>query len=72
MRAAVAPPRPSARDPPQLYPQRLVIGGQLRLVTLRRAMRTHDPTCPPLRNTETVLKHQDGLAPARRLTSFPA
>jgi len=71
MRTAVPPPRPPARDPPQLRPQRLIITGHARLMTLGRAALSDIPARPSLRNTETVLDHPDRLAPARRAHQFP-
>jgi hypothetical protein len=71
VRPAVPPPRPLAGEPPQLRTQRRVLRRDERLVTLRRAMLTHDPARPPLRQAETILEHQDRPAPARRAHQFP-
>jgi hypothetical protein len=71
MRPAIAPPRPPPRDPAQLRPQRLIMGSDVRLMTLRRAVLTNDSARPPLRDPQAVLQHQDRLAPARRAHQFP-
>ena len=71
MRAAIPPPRPAPGDPAQLSPQRGIVTGRDRLVTLGRAMLTDISARPPLRHTEAVLQHPDRLAPTRRAHQFP-
>ena len=71
LRAPVPPPRPLHRELPQLRPQRRVILGALRLVTLRGAMLPDHSACPALADAETVAKHRDRLAPAGRAYQFP-
>ena len=68
---AVSPPRPVARDLPQRRPQRGVVAGDPRRVTLRRAMLPGVSARPPLGDAKAVLQHPDRLAPARRAHQFP-
>jgi hypothetical protein len=69
--AAVAPPRPVARDLPQRRPQASVITGRPSRVPVRRAVLSGVSARPPFRDAEAVLQHPDRLAPARRAHQFP-
>ncbi len=71
MGAAVPPPRPAARDPAQVGPQRLIVARARRLVALGRAVLADDRARPPLRQSQAVLQHPDRLAPTRRAHQFP-
>ena len=72
VRSAVPPPRPLAREGPQLRSQRQVILGHLRHVALGGAVLTGQTARPTLRETEPLLKSQDGTAPPGRAQKFPA
>jgi hypothetical protein len=72
MRLPVPPPRPLARERPQLRPQRRVVLHHLRLVALGGAMLTGKPARPTLRETQPLPQHENGTAPPGRAQKFPA
>jgi len=71
VRLTIPPPRPLTRERPQRLLQHLVIRSDGRLTSLRRARLSDIPARPPLRDTETILEHQDPPAPALRAHQFP-
>jgi hypothetical protein len=72
MRAAIPPPRPTARKRDQLRSQRRVILGNSGLMTLGGAVLTGETARPTLREPETFLESQDRTTSPGRAQKFPA
>jgi hypothetical protein len=72
VRATVPPPRATARERHQLRPQRQIVLGDLRRVTLGGAMLAGQTARPTLREPKPFLESQDGTAPPGRAQKFPA